>query len=127
MLGSVEPATGLPVRFQRTSAFGWRRHGPLAERLDANADLCVLLDPIPLTSEGGSFDPMEHFRTWREVEGAHADFKAERKAELAEAIAERQEPHSLKELAQAMNADGLVTTTGKPWIADNLRKFLRAL
>jgi hypothetical protein len=110
------------------TAFGWRRHGPLAERLSANRDLCILLDPAPLTSAEGHFDPVEHFRTWREVEGAHAASKADRKAELAHAIVERQEEHlSLAELARALNADGLVTPTGKPWSPDNLRKFLRAL
>lgn len=109
-------------------AFGWRRHGPLVQRLEANADLCVLLDPAPLASAEGHFDPVEHFRTWRAVEGAHAAGKAERRAELAEAIAEKQAAHpSLKELAQALNGDGLTTPTGKPWSAENLRKFLKAL
>ena len=74
------------------------------------------------------FDPVAHFRTWREVEGAHAAGKAERKLELAHAIAGQQEEHlSLKELAQALNADGLTTPTGKPWTAENLRKFLKGL
>lgn len=109
-------------------AYGWRRHGPLAERLQANADLCLLLDPAPLTSAEGHFDPVEHFRTWREVEGAHAAGRAERKAELAQAIARHQEEHlSLKELAQALTADGLATPTGKPWTAESLRKFLKGL
>jgi hypothetical protein len=110
------------------SAFGWRRHGPLAERFEANADLCVLLDPVPLTSAEAFFDPVEHFRTWRKVEGAHAASKADRKADLAEAIAERQDGHfSLAELAKVLNADRLLTPTGKPWSRDNLGKFLRAL
>jgi hypothetical protein len=109
-------------------AYGWRRHGPLAQRLDANADLCVLLDPGPLSSAEGQFNPVEHFRTWREVDGAHAAGKAEREAELAEIIAGRQdEQTSLKELAQTLNGDGLVTPTGKLWTADNLRKFLKGL
>ncbi len=110
------------------SAYGWRRHGPLAERLEANADLCILLDPAPLTSADGHFDPVEHFRAWREVEGAHAGSKAERKAELAQAIAQRQEGQgTLHDLAQSLRADGYATPTGKPWTAENLRKFLKSL
>ena len=109
-------------------AYGWRRHGPLAQRLEEDEGLCILLDPVPLTSDTGHLDPVQHFRAWREVEWAHAAAKAERKAELAEAIAERQEAHlSMRKLSQALNADGLVTHTGKPWTADNLRKFLKGL
>jgi len=109
-------------------AYGWRRHGPLAERLDANADICILLDPVSLTTDAGTFDPVEHFRAWREVEGAHAAGKAERRVELAHAIAERQEEQlSLRELAQALNADEHTTPTGKAWTAESLRKFLKGL
>jgi hypothetical protein len=109
-------------------AYGWRKHGPLAQRLEENAEHCVLLDPVPLTSAAGHFDPVKHFRTWREVEGAHATGKAERKLALAAAISDRQdESLSPKELALMLNADGLTSPTGKPWTADNLRKFLKAL
>jgi hypothetical protein len=109
-------------------AYGWRRHGPLAERLEANTEFCVLLDPVPLTSAEGHFDPVHHFRVWREIEAAHAAGKAERKAALAEAlVGRREEQLSLKEVALALNTDGLATPTGKPWTADNLRKFLKCL
>jgi len=109
-------------------AYGWRRHGPLAEQIEANTDICVLLDPVSLTTDAGTFDPVEHFRVWREVEGAHAAGKADRKLELAHAIAQRQEEKlSLRDLAQALNADELTTPTGKAWTAESLRKFLKAL
>jgi hypothetical protein len=109
-------------------AYGWRRHGPLAELLDENADACILLDPTPLTSAAGHFDPAQHFRSWREVEGARAAGKEERRAQLAQVIVERQDSHAtFKDLAQVLNGDGLTTPTGKPWSADNLRKFLKGL
>jgi hypothetical protein len=110
------------------TAYGWRRHGPLAQRLEENEDLCVLLDPEPLTSAEGHFDPVQHFRTWRQVEGAHAVGKDEGKVALMQAIAEREdESLSLRDLATTLNADGLTTPIGKPWTAENLRKFLKAL
>lgn len=122
----TEDATLVLVEFW--DVYGWRRHGPLAELLDENDDLCLLLDPVPLTSAAGHFDPAQHFRTWREVEGAHAAGKEERRAQLAQVIAERQDSHAtLKDLAQVLNGDGLTTPTGKPWTADNLRKFLKGL
>ena len=102
--------------------------GPWPSASRQNADICVLLDPVSLTTDAGTFDPVEHFRAWREVEGVHAAGKADRKLELAHAIAQRQEEQlSLKELAQALNADELTTPTGKAWTAESLRKFLKGL
>ena len=110
------------------TAYGWRRHGLLAERLGANEELCILLDPVPLTSAAGQFDPVEHFRTWRGVEEWHASSKPDRQAELAQAVAELQGMHTrLQDLATAMNEAGYRTATGRKWTGDNLRKFLRSL
>lgn len=107
-------------------AYGWRRHGPLAELLDENADACVLLDPVPLTSEACHFDPAQHFRTWRALEHAHVASKQDRQVELAQAIADRHGSYAtLRDLADALNTDGLKSPTGKPWSADNLRKFMK--
>lgn len=122
-----------------SEAYGWRRHAALHEHLAAQPALHVMLDPEPLLiiEEGalavagsltGAFDPAGHFRAWREVEATHAATKPQRKAHLASAIAARQGEHaSLAALAQALNADGLTTPTGKPWSADNLRKFMAGL
>ena len=119
-----EDATLVLVEFW--DVYGWRRHGPLAELLDENADACILLDPVPLTSAAGHFDPAQHFRTWRALEHTHAAGKEERRADLVQVIAQRQDGHaSLKELADGLNADGLKSPTGKPWSADNLRKFMK--
>ena len=72
-------------------AYGWRRHGPLVQHLEESADHYVPLDPVPLGSAEGHFHPVQHFRAWRGVEGAHAAGEAKRKLALAAAIAERQE------------------------------------
>jgi hypothetical protein len=115
-----------------SEAYGWRKHAPLREHLARHPDLHVMLDPMPLLLAGAdAFDPVRHFRAWREVEERHAAAKPARKAMLAQAIAERQgragEQPSLASLAQALNADGLTTPTGKPWSAENLRKFMAGI
>lgn len=123
-----EKAKLVLVEFWTT--YGWRRQGPLAERLDENSDLCTHLDPVPLTSAEGHLDPVRRFRAWREVERTQAMGKDERKLMLTQAIAARQEGQehlSLKELARALNADGFSTPTGKPWTAENLPKYLERL
>jgi hypothetical protein len=110
-----------------SDAFGWRRHGPLWDRL-ADERLCMPLDPAPITLNGEEFDPVEHFRAWREIEYAHASSKPQRKAAIAKAISELQSSNStLAELAIALNAEGVLTPSGRQWTEDNLRKFLKSM
>ena len=71
---------------------------------------------------------MKLFRRWREIERAHAETKPQRKAALADAIDRLASEHATHAaLAEALNADRLFTPNGKPWTADNLRKFIKAL
>jgi hypothetical protein len=108
--------------------FGWRRHGPLWEWL-VSADVTrETLDPIALVIDGAEFDPVQHFRTWREIERNHAETKPQRKAAIADAINRLGNEHTTHAaLAEALKAEGLSTPNGKPWTADNLRKFIKAL
>ena len=107
--------------------FGWRPHGPLWDRL-GKEDFCEPLDPIPISMDGAEFDPVHHFRTWREIEYSHAAAKSDRKADLADAIDQLSEEHMTNHsLAKALNESGQSTPTGKLWTADNLRKFLKTL
>ena len=65
---------------------------------------------------------------WREIEYSHVAAKSDRKADLADAIGQFSEEHTTnRSLAKALNESGLSTPTGKPWTADNLRKFLKTL
>ena len=111
-----------------SQAYGWRPHGPLSDRLAGN-DLCMQLDPEAMRidgEKGESFNPVAHFRMWREMNDAHVASKPQRKARIAEAIAALQTDHQgFEELAKALNAAETYTLSGKPWTGDNVRKFLR--
>lgn len=109
-------------------ALGWRRHGPLWDRLEAERDLVKWLFPDEIIIGGKVFDPVRHFRAWREIEHAHAQAKPERRAEIAralETLATDNPTHAT--LAKALNGDGIRTPTGRRWTAENLRKFLKSL
>ena len=73
---------------------------------------------------GEKFDPIDHFRGWRKAKDEHK----EQKADLAQAINSR--IHHLREtgaswskVAEWLNSNGYRTLNGKPWTADNARKF----
>ena len=121
----AEDATLVLVDF--SEAFGWRRHGPLWDRLDDETSW-MALDPVPVIMDGADFDPVEHFRTWREIDHAHAGSKPDRKAAIARAIDGLGTEHAtVTALAQALNTEGVRTPTGRSWTEDNLRKFLKSL
>jgi hypothetical protein len=122
----TESATIVLVDFPQ--AFGWRRHGPLWDRLHQPSVQSQALYPEPMFRDGEEFDPVEHFRTWRRIEAARIESKAARAQHLAELINElKQDDLTLKEVAEALNQRGATTPTGKLWTADNLRKFMKSL
>lgn len=111
-----------------SQAFGWRPHGPLWDRLRQPGVRFQALYPEPKIIDGEEFDPVEHFRSWRHIEGAKIASKADKEQHLAEMIDElKQDNLSLKERAEALNQRGATTPTGKLWTADNLRKFIKSL
>jgi len=127
LLSRCKTEQAILVLVDFSEAFGWRRHGPLWDHL-ANEQLCMPLDPAPIMMNGKEFDPVEHFRTWRDVEHTHANSKPERKAAIAKAISNLQlDNQSRLAMAKALNADGVRTPSGRPWTEDNLRKFLKSL
>jgi len=111
-----------------SEAFGWRKL-PGFEKLGLEReDICEPLDPSPILMDGAEFDPIQHFRTWRKIEDTHVSGKGDRKAALAEAIQDLvTDNETNSSLAQALNASGQFTPNGKPWTADNLRKFIKTL
>lgn len=103
---------------------GWRSHAPLKEWLKAAGVDYRLLPPDPLEGEW-SFDPAAHFADWRERD---THWRVEKNARINRAAARaaqlRAEGLSFPKTAEAMNAEGIATPTGKSWTGDNLRKLL---
>lgn len=105
-------------------AFGWRPHGPLFDMIRAAGD-CVLLPPEPTLIEGKWWDPVDHFRAWREVDQAHQLAKDEIKETAMFTMAElKAEGASYAAIAARLNSWGQKTVNGRTWTADNVRKFM---
>jgi hypothetical protein len=120
-----ENATLLLVDFSQ--AFGWRRHGALYDKL-RDESLSITLEPEPVEVDGALFDPIGHFRSWRDLQDAFVVEKSDRKAAIQAAIANYGATNTnLATLVAALNRDGIRTPTGKRWTEDNLRKFLKSL
>jgi hypothetical protein len=107
-----------------TQAFGWRPHGPLFDMI-LQKDNCVLLPPEPMLLEGKLWDPVEHFRAWREVDFAHRSAKQQAKDTVLAAMTDlKVDGASYANIAQELNGMGVKTVNGRPWTADNVRKFM---
>ncbi|OUI80717.1 hypothetical protein HK22_04805 [Gluconobacter sp. DsW_056] len=112
-------ATFLSVDF--TAIQGWRPQPAL--RRGIPIERCLALAPDPLLMDGKLFDPQAHFRAWRQKEKAHVQSGPEHRQAVLEALV-GQEDLSWPKKADLLNAQDLRTHGGKPWTADNLRKFL---
>ena len=90
--------------------------------------LSITLEPEPVEVDGALFDPIGHFRSWRDLQDAFVVEKSDRKAAIQAAIANYGATNTnLATLVAALNRDGIRTPTGKRWTEDNLRKFLKSL
>lgn len=109
------------------ASYGWRSHPFLNKVLSESDQYCQRLFPSEIMFEGHSFDPVEHFRKWRLAQKKFIASKDQRLAAAREA-AEALSPgcSNYSELAEALNEEGHLTATGKPWTADNLGKFLKS-
>lgn len=105
---------------------GWRSHAPLHNYAD---QLGLRLEPVwpsalPIEGEP-SFDPAAHFARWRERQREWTDTKPARAAEArTRALALRGNGLKNPAIADQLNAERLLSPTGKPWTADGVRKFL---
>ncbi len=107
-----------------SEAFGWRPHGPLFEMI-REAENCVLLPPEPVLIDGKWWDPVDHFRAWREVDQAHQLAKEDIKDTALTAMAGlKSEGESYPAIAARLNELGMKTVNGRAWTADNVRKFM---
>jgi hypothetical protein len=115
---------------------GWRPHQQLKTFLNGLADgfLHRPLDPDPIVIDGRRFDPVTHFRQWRD-RMANRGTAAERRQDVLGkilAVAVDRLPPAVPRadyaaLAEVVNRQGIRTTTGRRWSPDNLRVFLRGV
>lgn len=119
----AEGATLLYVAFHELG--GWRAHEQLAHWLRERRDIeSEPVTPEPVLLNGRSFDPRRHFRDWQKKHQDWTAGKAARVAAACERIAALAATGTAPgEIVAALNADAIPTPTGKPWSADNLRKF----
>lgn len=107
-----------------SEAFQWRKHGPLWDRL-GDRRICERLDPAPILLDGKEFDPVQHFRSWRQLDEAHVAAKPALRAALIEtARSLRDDGGTYAAIAAQLNANGDLTPNGRDWTADNVRKLL---
>lgn len=106
-------------------AAGWRAHDPLRKVLTALGAQSFPIWPDPLPIDGKPFDVRAHFEDWRARQQAWTEAKPAREAAALARLGNLQaQGASLAKAAARLNAEGLPSLTGRPWTADNLRKFL---
>ncbi len=107
---------------------GWRSHAPLhhhSERLGLQLEP-IWPNSLPIAG-APDFDPSAHFAQWRERQHEWIKAKPARAtAARARAAALREQGLKNPAIAEALNAEGIPSLTGKAWTADSLRKFLAA-
>lgn len=108
---------------------GWRSHAPLKQWLKGAGVDCCPLPPDPLIGDpmigGWSFDPAAHFDAWRERTSQWRREKPDRANLAAErALQLREAGLSFPKTAEALNAEGFRTRSGKAWTGENVRKLL---
>ncbi len=105
-------------------AFGWRPHGPLFALIgDESKFIC--LPPEPETIDGKSWDPIEHFRTWRKTDADYQVAKEDLKTTALSTISSlKAEGATYAGIAAHLNEIGLKTVNGLAWKAENVRKFM---
>jgi hypothetical protein len=105
-------------------AFGWRPHGPLFDMI-GDAENCVLLPPEPIRISDELYDPVAHFRQWREIEHMRQFEKVDiKQAALAKMTDLKSDGASYAAIAVRMNDMGVTTINGRAWTANNVRKFI---
>lgn len=116
-------ATLLSVDF--AEELGWRPHQPLKQFIRDNSFDFLPLRPDPIMLDGQCFDPVEHFQSWRLLEGQHQERRRSALSALIAMSSTCAEGRGRAEkIAHELNAAGHSTTTGRPWTAENVRKQL---
>jgi len=106
-------------------AQGWRSHGFLRDWIERTGIRTEEVSPESVVIDGKEFDPHAHFADWRHRQQDWMASKTARaEASYGQASRLRGEGLGYAVVAQRMNAEGLPNLTGKPWTAENLRKFM---
>lgn len=104
---------------------GWRSHAPMQQWSQTYSIETDPVFPDEIVMDGQRFDPHAHFGAWREKQ---ADWMAGKAVRAAKAHTRAQDlvATGLKnlEIAKLLNAENILSLSGKPWTADNLGKFL---
>jgi hypothetical protein len=116
-------ATLLYVRFEDRNY--WRAN-PHLHRYTRELGLDpVALAPDPVAIDGRLFDPMKHFRRWRQIDArSKAALQETAQTALAEVLQQVgvDYPGRYKEIADRLNAAGVKTGRGGVWTAEGVRK-----
>ncbi|MDG4649390.1 hypothetical protein P6F26_13140 [Roseibacterium sp. SDUM158017] len=120
-----QSACFLYVDFWRVQ--GWRGHEAFQEWLERTPIKFEAVPPDEIVIDGSMFDPHHHFGEWRERQHEWTAAKPERIARaIEEASRRRAAGQPYKEIADALNVDGIRSASGKPWnegrIGDLLKK-----
>lgn len=102
---------------------GWRSHHNLSEWIRRHENvIAVAAEP----KEPVDFDIHQHFSDWRRLQQQWIEEKPDR-ARAARELTDGLLAHGLSysAIAKRLNEQGLTTTSGRDWTADNLRKFVK--
>jgi hypothetical protein len=103
----------------------WRAHWAMTDWLRREKIEMQPIAPSEILMDGKPFDPHAHFSAWREKQEDWTEKKKERIARgMGRARELRQQGHSYRKIADALNKEQLPSPTGRPWTADNIRKLL---
>lgn len=124
LLAEAQKKAAEVVLVDFAQAFGWRPHGPLFDMI-GKAQNCALLPPEPALIDGKWWNPIEHFRAWREVDYAHQRVKEDLKGAALFAMARlKADGASYAAIAAQLNAMEMKTVNGRAWTGENVRKFM---
>lgn len=119
-------ATLLYVNFEEAQL--WRRL-PSAMKPHLDRWHGIHPDRDTVTIDDKPFDPVAHFRRWRELEESQRHTRRERATDgLERAIRQIPDgPGRTAQIAKYLNGLQIGSLTGKPWTGENVRKFMKAL
>lgn len=108
---------------------GWRGNYWIRQFLRSSEIDHVSLSPKPIEIDGVRFDPIEHFRKWRDREGPQKE--AVRWMALEGLRAVRGEVSEKRgqwaEMASILNLRGIRTVTGRTWTDESVRHSMKLL
>lgn len=104
---------------------GWRSNPHIAAWSQQKNIEMVPVWPEPVPLDGKEFDPAAHFQDWRNRQAEWTEGKAERLTSALKKVSVlRKKGLSYAEVARTLNADGILSATGKPWSGDMVRKLV---